>query len=463
MTARDTFLSMGSRIRLSLSPESMAPSFAKIASGLHTPSYVSLPLGRDLCKYLENFDLEAVLRSADVAWRTPGQATLLAGFGRESVFHGPRDSTLADAAAALHDPLAMPRAGEAPGLAQPAFFGGARFAAGGRRDRAWDAFGGWGFVLPRVLLALRGGIVEGSVTLLLAPGTTEAEITARLSEPLVDDAQSACHSMPCSGTSQEQYTAAVASALEEIRRQQYDKVVLARMMAIHGGGVDDGRVLARLLDRYNGCYVFKMAAGDSAWVGASPELLCEAKDGIFRTAALAGSAPRGTDAEADDALAAGLIGDAKEQREHALVVEALRCGLEPYCDGLSAQAAPEILRNATIQHLRTPIEGRLRPGANLLAVLGTLHPSPAVGGTPRPIALDAIRRLEGMDRGWYAGPIGRLGFDGDGEFAVGTTLRADSRRCGPALCRRGDRLREQPGPRIRRDQHQAAPAARGHP
>lgn len=396
----------------------MAPAFARIAGSLSSTSYVSLPIGRELCKYLESFEVESVLQAATVAWREPGQAAMLAGFGRESAFHGPRDSTLADAAGALREPLLTPRAGEAPGVAQPAFFGGARFATGGRRDRAWDAFGGWGFVLPRVLLSIQDGVIEGSVTLLLEPGTTEAEIAARLAEPLGEGAHVPCRSVPC-GTTREHYCGAVSRALEEIRDRQYDKVVLARMVAIAAdGGIETGRVLARLMDRYTGGYVFKMAAGDAAWVGATPELLCQAKDGIFSTAALAGSAPRGETPESDDAIAARLLGDAKEQHEHRLVVEALREGLAPFCDGISAQSAPEILRNATIQHLRTPIEGRLRDGANLLGVLGTLHPSPAVGGSPRPVALDAIQRLEGMDRGWYAGPIGRLGFDGDGEFAV---------------------------------------------
>lgn len=396
----------------------MAPAFASIARSLSSPSYVSLPIGRELCKYLETFGAECLLQGAAIAWRPPGQSAMLAGFGRESTFQGPRDSTIAEAAEALRQPLATPRAGEAPGMAQPAFFGGARFATGGRRDRAWDAFGGWGFVLPRLLLSLDNGSVEGSVTLLLAPGAGEADIAARLAEPLLEPSHRRSDKAPC-GTPRAHYCGAVSNALEEIRERRYDKVVLARMVAIAAdGGIENGRVLSRLMERYAGCYVFKMAAGDAAWVGATPELLCQAKDGVFSTAALAGSAPRGETPEDDDAIAARLLSDAKEQHEHAVVVRALREGLAPFCEELSALSTPEVLRTATIQHLRTPIEGRLREGANLLGVLGTLHPSPAVGGAPRPVALDAIQRLEGMDRGWYAGPIGRLGFDGDGEFAV---------------------------------------------
>jgi len=100
-------------------------------------------------------------------------------------------------------------------------------------------------------------------------------------------------------------------------------------------------------------------------------------------------------------------------------VQALREGLTPFCEELSIPEEPELMRMANIQHLRTPITGRLRCHPNVLSVVAALHPSPAVGGWPRAEALQAIERLEGIDRGWYAGPIGRIGLNGDGEFAVG--------------------------------------------
>jgi isochorismate synthase len=288
-------------------------------------------------------------------------------------------------------------------------------------DPAWDPFGGWAFVLPRLLLAITGETVEGSVTLSLEPGMSQAVIDQRLAgdPPETPPAHIAPPSWPTESPGPD-WCAAVSSAIDEIAEGRYQKVVLARTADVQrDDDIDEGMVLDRLAARYGGCYVFKIAQSGSAWLGATPELLCRVRGGTVSTVALAGSVPRGSDPESDDALAARLLSDAKERREHAFVVQALREGLAPFCSELDIPAEPEILRVANIQHLRTPINGRLHHSEDVLTVVAALHPSPAVGGSPRAEAVAAIDRLEGMDRGWYAGPIGRLGLDGDGEFAVG--------------------------------------------
>jgi isochorismate synthase len=65
------------------------------------------------------------------------------------------------------------------------------------------------------------------------------------------------------------------------------------------------------------------------------------------------------------------------------------------------------------------VSGVLRePAPSALALAGLLHPTPAVGGLPRAEALAAIAALEGFDRGLYAGPVGWVDANGDGEWAV---------------------------------------------
>lgn len=85
---------------------------------------------------------------------------------------------------------------------------------------------------------------------------------------------------------------------------------------------------------------------------------------------------------------------------------------------LAHAPAPSVRRLKNVQHLHTPVAGALRPGETVLSVLARLHPTAAVGGLPREGALAAIAAAEGMDRGWYAGPVGWVDADGDGEFAV---------------------------------------------
>jgi salicylate biosynthesis isochorismate synthase len=272
-----------------------------------------------------------------------------------------------------------------------------------------------------VLVAWSGEAVEASVTLRLEPGATFREIGAQLArtsrEPGPAPVEHPTWPMESAGRD---WCATVAAAIEEIEAGRYQKVVLARPADVQRDDeIDSGLVLERLANRYERCFLFKLAAGASAWLGATPELLCKVRGGSVSTVALAGSIPRGGDSAADDALAARLLADAKERHEHALVVHALREGLAPFCSELDVPREPEILRVANIQHLRTPITGRLLHGEDVMTVVAALHPSPAVGGWPRDEAVAAIDRLEGMDRGWYAGPIGRVGLDGDGEFAVG--------------------------------------------
>jgi menaquinone-specific isochorismate synthase len=72
-----------------------------------------------------------------------------------------------------------------------------------------------------------------------------------------------------------------------------------------------------------------------------------------------------------------------------------------------------------VQHLHTPVSAALPAGVRLLDVLARLHPTPAVGGSPRESACAHIRELEGFSRGLYGGPVGWVDHRGGGEFLVG--------------------------------------------
>ena len=96
----------------------------------------------------------------------------------------------------------------------------------------------------------------------------------------------------------------------------------------------------------------------------------------------------------------------------------VREALEHHCINMHVSALPQLLKLKNVQHLKTPITGELIPGRCILDVIADLHPTPAVGGFPRLAALEAIRNIENMDRGWYAGPLGWVSASGQGEFAV---------------------------------------------
>ena len=88
------------------------------------------------------------------------------------------------------------------------------------------------------------------------------------------------------------------------------------------------------------------------------------------------------------------------------------------CSDFKHEKAPGILTLPNGHHLITRFQGQLKDGINDEDILQFLHPTPALGGTPRKEAMDMIRRLEGFSRGWYGAPIGYVGLDW-AEFVVG--------------------------------------------
>jgi menaquinone-specific isochorismate synthase len=208
---------------------------------------------------------------------------------------------------------------------------------------------------------------------------------------------------------------AVARALAAIAAGDLDKVVLARDHLLWARTQFDARRIARrLAARFPGCHTFLV----DGLVGATPELLI-ARDGAeVRSLVLAGTAPRAADRDADDALGAALLASGKDRAEHDLAVASVTGALAPHCASLTAEPEPHLLRLANVQHLASNVTGRLARPVPSLALAAALHPTAAVGGSPRDAALSMIARLERMDRGRYAAPVGWTDANGDGEWGI---------------------------------------------
>ncbi|MER7134847.1 isochorismate synthase, partial [Streptosporangium saharense] len=208
---------------------------------------------------------------------------------------------------------------------------------------------------------------------------------------------------------------AVAGAVERIRAGRLEKAVLARDLTATADRAIDVRVLlARLSGRYPDCYTFSC----DGLVGATPELLVRRTGETVESLVLAGTTPRGSDEADDSRRGAALLASGKDRHEHACAVESVRAALTPLCSELEVPGEPELLALPNVQHLASPVTGRLAAGASVLDVVAAMHPTAAVGGTPTPVALDVIRELEGMDRGGYAGPVGWIDARGDGEWGI---------------------------------------------
>jgi isochorismate synthase len=216
------------------------------------------------------------------------------------------------------------------------------------------------------------------------------------------------------------YREAVADALTRIRAGALRKVVIARTIEVHADRTLDPRALAHRLRAVDpDAYTFTAPTGDGVLVGATPELLVSRFGREVKSNPLAGSAPRSGDPDEDRANAEALGGSAKDREEHAIVVEAVADTLRPLCDRLTFDPEPVLRETPNIWHLSTRFRGALRdPGPSALDLVAELHPTPAVAGAPRDVALDTIAELEPFDRGRYAGPVGWVDADGDGEWAI---------------------------------------------
>ena len=204
-----------------------------------------------------------------------------------------------------------------------------------------------------------------------------------------------------------------------VGRGRLDKVVLARRADLTSPvDIDVVAALRRLTAGSPNSTIYAIARGGSVFLGATPERLIATQGSQFQTVAIAGSI-RHADAAADEAaLAAELLTSNKDREEHEIVVQMLRTMLDPIVSEICVAPAPVVVAFGTVQHLVTTVTGRLRDRTGILDLAGLLHPTPAVGGEPRSLALELIAEHEGFERGWYAGPLGWVGADGNGEFVV---------------------------------------------
>ncbi|MFF2652551.1 isochorismate synthase [Streptomyces sp. NPDC058045] len=219
----------------------------------------------------------------------------------------------------------------------------------------------------------------------------------------------------------ERYTEAVAAAVARMRAGELRKAVLARTLELTSPHRPDlPGLLARLAHRDPAGYTFAVPSGSGrTLVGASPELLVSRSGGQLLANPLAGTAPRSADLAEDVQRAAALLESAKDLDEHALVVDAVREALAPYCTRLDIPERPTLVRTAALWHLSTTATGTLAdPSVCALELALALHPTPAVCGTPTGPARQLIADAEPFDRGAYTGVVGWQDAEGDGEWVV---------------------------------------------
>ncbi|HTB70247.1 MAG TPA: isochorismate synthase [Solirubrobacteraceae bacterium] len=339
----------------------------------------------------------------------------------------------------------------------PIAVGGFAFAPDGGGAPHWSGFAPASLVVPDVALVRRArdgrARVRLTVTALAQPDDVPEQLHARLCAraaelrqaplPLLDPAPTGRYLL-AGAMPPEHFESAVAHAVQAILAGALQKVVLAREVHVHAPTpYDAAAVLGVLRDEFPACFVFCAGRGDAAFIAASPELLVRREGHRVSTLALAGSTRRSADPAVDDHLGEQLLRDPSYREEHAIVARRIERMLRPHAIWVAAAPEPTLVRIANIQHLATPIRAQLAQPLDALALVALMHPTPAVGGEPLAAAAPLIPALEGLDRGWYAGPVGWTDATGDGEFCVAlrcALLRGSVARCfaGNGIVRNSD-------------------------
>ncbi len=316
----------------------------------------------------------------------------------------------------------------APAAAGPVWVGGFAFADEGGATPEWASLAPAQLLLPEVTLACRGGQARLTATAVVGPEDDPGLALERLRRRV--DALSAAP-MPlldpdpigrprvAGAASPSHYEAAVARAVERIRAGELDKVVLAREVRVQvPRPIEAAAVFDGLRAAFPACYCFLVGTPELAFVGASPELLIRREGARAQTVALAGTTRRSADPAVDSHLGEQLLRSPKNQEEHAIVARRIERTLRPLSVWVAAADEPSLVRVQNVQHLATPIRAQLAEPLSTIELAGMLHPTPAVGGEPWERAAPLIPALEGLDRGWYAGPVGWTDLSEDGEFCV---------------------------------------------
>ena len=396
------------------------------ASAQARPVLVSLaqPVDKDI-NPLEVFQNNVTMKAPVTFWGQPDQDFWMVGTGNITRLTARGETRFEGIKEQLHDWLGSALIAAPPirGIG-PVFMGGFRYDTQSKRDEIWRSFPDALMMLPRFLFSWSSSGRWLTVNALVEPATNVRD----LSEILVEDLQMAVRGgtskrrqpliKRITQSSKEAWHNKVSSALHAIDAGELTKVVLSRRKVLHAdGNFSLDNALCQLSTEYPECTIFAICNGNTSFIGATPEGLAGVDHDKLSVACLASSAARGSNAEDDRRLQAQLFESRKERAEHKAVTEMVADVLKDMCRDLSQDIEPRLMKLKNIQHLHTCFTGNLQPGIEILDIVKKLHPTPAVAGTPTGRGLALINELEG-DRGWYAAPVGWLGRNGEGEFAV---------------------------------------------
>lgn len=359
-------------------------------------------------------------------WQNAEKTQTIVGLGHAHVISSNANDSF-DAVQAEWDMLCNTIVMEDPEI-QPVLFGGFSFDRQNTLSSEWDEFPDAYFIVPAFQLVIKDDRAYVSINYI-----TGSDYSAQTFDELRAERDRLIHAaqvnewkaftkpdiLSIEERKKQDYLDAVSSVTGLIRDGLADKVVIARSLKLtFAERFNPSAALRSISMEQPESYHFGLELGNQMFCGATPERLVKVEGGRALSTCLAGSIKRGKTAEEDRLLGDVLLNDPKNRGEHQYVVDMISSIFDEYCESYKLPKKPKLLKIRDIQHLYTPVEGRLKSNASLFQLVKSLHPTPALGGVPRGLSMEIIRKSEKMDRGYYAAPIGWIDASGNGEFAV---------------------------------------------
>ncbi|MFK9095205.1 isochorismate synthase MenF [Bacillus salipaludis] len=313
----------------------------------------------------------------------------------------------------------------------PLMFGGFSFDPYKEKTDLWSKFADSLFHIPKYLLSIIDGETYLTTNVVITPNddvSLFSKIIEERNQLLMtlkhNDLTKPAILLKTNEISPEKWKQSVDGVVKELTNGPLKKVVLAReLRLIFNNHLEAEAVLEHLYTEQHASFIFAFESNGDCFIGASPERLVKKHGSEVYSTCLAGSISRGSTEEEDRILGQTLLNDQKNLIEHGFVVEMIREALEESCEEIILPDKPQLMKNRDIQHLYTPVIGKCNKDASLLLLVERLHPTPALGGLPKKAAVEKIRQVEVLDRGFYGAPLGWVDYKQNGEFAV-------SIRCG---------------------------------
>ena len=307
------------------------------------------------------------------------------------------------------------------------YYGGFQFNQNVKTDELWEDFGNYYFILPMFELFRTEDEFYFAANIICESPDNKQEVIDKLIQLFDKLTFNKGYVFPDSNDflSREDFPNSdgwgeiINSALTSIKNHVVEKVVLARKVILKFYEELNTFSLLNKLKTINPfathfCFQIKK---DLAFLGGTPELLYQRNNGTIYSEAIAGTRPRGKNEFEDSVLERELLDSDKERREHAFVIESVKDSLNILCNEVVASKEISVIKLRRLQHLYSKFHGTAIDNISDIEILSTLHPTPAVGGVPGKEALEQIQSMEPFHRGWYAAPVGWIGYN-SAEFAV---------------------------------------------